>query len=91
MSSSSPFQPILVECPHCTQTIEIVEKNCCIFRCGIYKKNYKQIDPHLPKDACVKLVNQSKIYGCGKPFRIENTGADSSIPDVFTAVACDYI
>lgn len=84
MASKSP---IFIQCPHCTQAIEIIEKNCCIFRCGIYKKNYKQIDPdpHLQKDACEKLVNQSKIYGCGKPFRIETIDA------AYKAVICDYI
>ncbi len=85
MSSSSL---IFIECPHCKQLIEIVKTNCCIFRCGIYKTNYTQINPHMHKEACLELAKQSKIYGCGKPFRIEKTTADN---DSFTAVVCDYI
>ena len=50
-----------MECPHC----KIVEVNCAIFRCGIYK----QIPPHLSKE-CDAIVD--KIYGCGKPFCLVN-------------------
>jgi len=52
--------------------IEIIEFNCCIFRCGIYKSNNKQIDPHLPKEECDRIVREDLIYSCGKPFQIEN-------------------
>ena len=59
---------ILIMCPHCSQLIEIVELNCCIFRCGIYQHNGEQIPPHLPKIECDRLVENRSIYGCGKPF-----------------------
>lgn len=62
----------IVECPHpdCKQTIEVVEMNCRIFRCGVFKHDFKQIDPHLPKEQCDKLVADGVIYGCGRPFQI---------------------
>ncbi len=73
----------VVKCPHCDILVEIVELNCRIFRCGIYKHNYTQIPPHLPKTECDQLISSSSIYGCGKPFRIEE---GTNIP-----VICDYI
>jgi len=79
-----------VECPHCTILIEILELNCRIFRCGIYKKNLKQIDPHLPKNECDNLFKDKKIYGCGKPFIVEmvNSTTDEL---TYKAFVCDYI
>lgn len=62
---------MIIQCPHCNQTIEVIELNCCIFRCGIYKATFQQIDPHSPKEQCDSLVNNNLIYGCGKPFKIE--------------------
>jgi len=62
----------IVQCPHCGIFIEIVELNCKIFRCGIYKDTYMQIPPHLPFLECVRLVQEDLIYGCGKPFQIIN-------------------
>ena len=61
---------MFIECPHCSQNIEIIQLNCRIFRCGVYKHNYKQIDPHLSKSECTRLFTEKLIFGCGKPFRI---------------------
>ena len=74
---------IIVKCPHCNQNIIIEKKdiNCGIFRHGVYKSNYKQINPHLCKDKCDELAKDNKIYGCGKPFKLENN----------KAIICDYI
>lgn len=77
---------IIINCPHCNQMIEIIELNCKIFRCGIMKKNFKQIDPHLCKDDCDKLKIKDKIYGCGKPFRIIVDSDNKYISEI-----CDYI
>ena len=60
---------MIIQCPHCKQSIEIIELRCKIFRCGIYKKNYKQINPHLSKDKCDGLIH-------GKPFLTENDKND---------------
>lgn len=61
-----------VKCPHCLEEIMVHKNdiNCRIFRHGVYKKNYKQIDPHLNKKECDRLFIEKKIYGCGKPFEI---------------------
>ena len=61
---------INIECPHCNGQIivSLNELNCKIFRHGIYKHNYEQINPHLNKQECDRLVENNLIFGCGKPF-----------------------
>lgn len=78
---------IIVKCPHCKEYISILKKqfNCKIFRHGIYKKNYKQIDPHLKKEECDRLFNEKLIYGCGKPFKL------SVNDNNYKVEVCDYI
>ena len=60
----------IFNCPHCNDivTVNKNEINCCIFRHAVYKKG-KQVNPHLSKEKCDKLINENKIYGCCKPFR----------------------
>jgi hypothetical protein len=81
------MEEIVVKCPHCTGSVLIMsnEINCAIFRHGVYKKNYKQINPHEKKEICDKLLKEDLIFGCGKPFRLEKT--DKS----YCACICDYI
>ena len=76
---------MIIQCPHCDQWIEIIELRCRIFRCGIYIKNQKQIDPHSSKKKCDDLVEKKLIYGCGKPFLIKKQQND------FNVEKCDYI
>lgn len=75
---------IIVSCPYCTEFIMIKknEFNCKIFRHGTYKSNHNQIDPHLSKELCDKLVKDDLIYGCGKSFQLTEKN-DTKI--------CDYI
>ena len=73
---------MIIKCPHCCVSIEIVELRCRIFRCGIYKNTYQQIDPHLSKEKCLQLSKNNQIYGCGKAFRISLTNK---------VEICDYI
>jgi hypothetical protein len=68
-------------CPHCKEYVYIEELNCCIFRHGVYKSTYQQINPHMPKLECDKLKELDLIYGCGKPFKYQNNNI----------VECDYI
>lgn len=75
-----------VQCPHCKEYVIIEQINCAIFRHGIYKNNYIQINPHLPKNNCDELVSNDLIYGCGKPFKIEKNNNNEWI-----AIICDYI
>lgn len=74
---------ILVNCPHCQDAIFIFksEINCAIFRHGVLKDTFQQINPHASEDECNYLYNNKMILGCGKPFRIINN----------IAVVCDYI
>ena len=77
---------ILINCPHCNQLIEIIELNCCIFRCGITKNTFQQIDPHLSKNECMRLIKDELIYGCGKPFKVQ-----LSKNGTILCVQCEYI
>lgn len=65
---------LILKCPHCFDEIIIFrnEINCAIFRHGVLKDTYQQIDPHASKEVCENFVATNKIYGCGKPFRLEN-------------------
>jgi len=60
----------IITCPNCDFYLCITELNCGIYRCGIYKETYEQIDPHLSKEMCYKLIETNQIYGCSKPFQI---------------------
>lgn len=71
------------KCPHCQENIIIYDNeiNCGIFRHAVYKSNYQQVEPHLPKEQCDNLIKSDLVYGCAKPFRIENN----------IISICDYI
>ena len=77
---------IILQCPYCLDYYIIYKKelNCRIIRHGIYKENYKQIDPHLCKEECDRLVKENLIYGCGKPSEIiiEN--------NEYKCIICEY-
>ena len=79
---------IIVICPHCQDPVVIEQLNCRIFRHGTYKDSGKQIDPHSPKVLCDSLKNEGKIYGCGKPFFIEEVLDPSGN---YCVTICDYI
>ena len=78
---------LIVECPHCKSYIYILknEINCKIFRHGVYKSNNKQINPHMKKEECDKLIKQNLIFGCGKPFKLIKEKNE------YKAITCDYI
>ena len=83
---------MIIECPHCQQKIEVLETNCRIFRCGVYKSSFKQIDPHMPKEQCDHLATNGLIFGCGKPFQlVEKPEVDASGQPVYDILVCDYI
>ena len=75
---------LIVSCPHCQQFlfVDMAELNCRIFRCGVYKQTFVQISPHLDKISCDMLKKNDLIYGCAKPFKINNNNE---------CIICDYI
>jgi len=81
---------ILVQCPHCNLLIEIEQINCAIFRHGVYRQTGEQIPPHHPKSECDLLAEQNLIYGCGKPFRVQQE-KDNEQKITYIAEVCDYI
>ena len=72
---------MLVECPHCGVSIEILEVNCAIFRCGIIKETGEQVPSHTSKEECDLLRERGRVWGCCKPFKYENG----------KAIVCGYI
>ena len=78
---------LIVTCPHCEQLILIAAINCRIFRHGVYKASGKQVNPHLPRAGCDRLVAANLIYGCGKPFQLVRAPGSGS----WQAEACGYI
>ena len=77
----------IFKCPHCMSYI-VVQKNevkCQIFRHGVKKNDYKQINPHEKKQKCDNLYNENKIYGCGKPFRFFFNNLENYVEE------CGYI
>lgn len=74
-------------CPNCLDEIIVHnhELNCRIFRHAIMKDTYVQVDPHLSKVLCDKLIEENKVIGCCKPFEIVY-----NIRDGYNAIICDY-
>lgn len=77
---------MIIKCPHCDDFIEIIELNCKIFRHAVYKNNMIQINPHASKDECDNLRSKDLIYGCARPFKIDDTNKEN-----IKAIICDYI
>jgi hypothetical protein len=73
-------------CPHCKEEIIVIKKelNCRIFRHGIYKNNYQQVNPHASFDECKYLIENNLIFGCGKPFEVVEHN------NSLIAVVCEY-
>lgn len=73
----------IYNCPWCDTILIILKKdqNCKIFRHGVYKNNFKQINPHASEEECKLLIEQDLIYGCGKPFKLNRNKLEK----------CDYI
>ena len=82
---------IVLACPHCEEYILIFlkELNCRIFRHGVYKDTLQQIDPHIPKEICDKLLEKNLIYGCGAPFQVIDENKNNE--KIYKAIVCDYI
>jgi hypothetical protein len=78
---------IILKCPNCLDYVLIYksEFNCKIFRHAYYKENYKQIDPHMKEEDCMRLKKQGIIYGCAMPFKLINE------KDEIYLEKCDYI
>jgi hypothetical protein len=79
-------QSFVFECPHCNLMVQVFvnELNCRIFRHGMFKHNWEQVPPHLPKDVCDQLVAEDQVLGCCKPYQFFDG------PPPFVDV-CEYI
>lgn len=81
MNTNDLTKDILIFCPHCGDPILIEQLNCRIFRHGTFITTGEQINPHEPKELCDLYIKNKEIYGCGKPFEIDNE---------LKAVICEY-
>jgi len=72
---------IVVRCPNCDDLILIEQINCSIFRHGVHKDSFTQLNPHATKEEC----DNAKVWGCAKPFRLVK------VEDFYIAVKCQYI
>ena len=77
---------LFIECPHCNCITYIEHINCRIFRHAVYKHTNEPIPPHSPQKVCEMLVEEGRVWGCGKPFKLEPQENGE-----FVAVVCDYI
>ena len=79
---------IVKKCPHCQDFLflSISGLNCRIYRHGVYKDSLEQIDPHMKKEECDRLVANDLIYGCAKPFKIIDKNKTA-----YEIIKCDYI
>jgi hypothetical protein len=57
-------------CPHCKRTIEMLEKNCGIFICGVDRRTHKPVNPH-DEAGAAKLLEDGFLIGCSKQFRLD--------------------
>ena len=76
---------LIIQCPHCNELVLIEELNCKIFRHGVMKTTNQQINPHAPRSECDYYILNDLIYGCGKPFKINQTDNN------YQTEICDYI
>ena len=83
-------QVLIFKCPHCGGLIDISqnETNCRIFRHGVLKDTFKQINPHANKYECDKYLLNNTIYGCGKPFILKQCSKEGYH---FIIEKCGYI
>ena len=59
-----------VVCPWCDCQIWIEEVNCRIFRHAVYKVSGEPINPHATEEECNRLLKEEIVFGCAKPFRL---------------------
>lgn len=77
---------VIFNCPHCDLLIQvkILDIACGIFRHGAYKTNLIPINPHTPKDECMRLASDPNIVGCCKPFSLQKK------IDGYAVEICEY-
>ena len=86
MQSSETW--LVLTCPHCNDYVltSVETLNCRIFRHGVDKLSFQPLPPHSSKELCDRMVAEQRIYGCGRPFRVQETASGS-----FQCVDCDYV
>ena len=78
---------LIFDCPWCDLPLMVIksEIGCAIFRHGVYKSTFMQINPHLSRDECHRLKLLDLTYGCNMPFRINKD------KEKYLVTKCDFI
>ncbi|NDE13672.1 hypothetical protein EBZ80_01945 [bacterium] len=79
------MEDLILVCPHCGGMILIhrTDVRCRIFRHAVYRDSHEPIDPHTPRERCEALIRENKVFGCGRPFRLNEITDEPEI--------CDYL
>jgi hypothetical protein len=74
-------------CPHCNESFIVNQNeiNCAIFRHAVYRNSMMPINPHESLENCMRLIEEGKVYGCAKPFKLVRKD------DKWEVEICDYI
>ena len=51
------------------------------------RKFYDSVLDHI----CERLIKEGKVFGCGKPFKLNHIKNDENGVPVYLAQVCDYI
>jgi sarcosine oxidase delta subunit len=73
MSNFIENEEIYIECPHCQNYFIITRAelaNNIILRHGILKSSNKWINPYMSNILCERYIQNKKITGCGKHFKV---------------------
>ena len=86
------MDPLIFNCPWCSGTVIVYlsELNCKIFRHASYRKNLRQVPPHLAQNECERLVSSEKVYGCCKPFEIKILKSPIESETDYSIERCEY-
>ena len=91
LDNKNDDETVIVECPHCLLKIIVSKKdaNNRFFRHGVYKDTGLQIDQNMNKDKCLELVKNNKIFGCGKPYKLNHIKFNNE--EIYFTEKCDYL
>ena len=63
---------IITPCPHCFEEVLVYlnNVNCGMFRHAVFISSGELIPSNFTKEVCERLIEEEKVYGCGKLFQI---------------------
>ena len=91
LDNKNDDETVIVECPYCLLKIIVSKKdaNNRFFRHGVFKDTGIQIDQNMNKDKCLELVKNNKIFGYGKPYKLNHIKFNNE--EIYFTEKCDYL